>query len=492
MGTGRGKPHSQAPPESLTLWHDGTDLLQAPVNTGIDATTPARCFFVYQDFVSATISATNPTGTYYLDHDVRWVKYFDSGVAVYGLVRAAGNVRGSSDTAVASRLSPHGRRRSLTLRRGAPYRRRRRVLVALAVSIGVSAGLIATKDPSTRFPPSGAAQTVVAVFPRPGGVVLPDASVQVVLSRHPSSSPLRAALTPPVPGAWHACGPRVECFTPSTHFLPGAHETLRVAAGAAGEDGIPRRRRPFVDHFQVAGSSVGLAQVLLAQLGYLPLQLPPASTVDVGRHPDSDPDPTPDADDPASSLRWRYPDIPATLRQRWRPGVAGVLTDGALVQFERVEGIESGTWPLYSTALTPLVWSALLSAAATDRGDPDPYAVALVHESSPERLDLWQDGSVVLRTLVNTGISGGATPSGVFYVYQRYRTQTMRGTTTTGAPYVYPNVPDVDYFWGNFAIHGFARAAYGFPQSQGCVEVPLDVAPSLYARLHYGSIVVVS
>jgi hypothetical protein len=68
----------------------------------------------------------------------------------------------------------------------------------------------------------------------------------------------------------------------------------------------------------------------------------------------------------------------------------------------------------------------------------------------------------------------------------------MRGFTTTGAPYVYPDVPDVDYFKGNFAIHGFARASYGFPQSQGCVEVPLGIAPSVYARLHYGALVVVS
>ena len=373
--------------------------------------------------------------------------------------------------------------------RAATYRRRRRtvgaVVLALAVGFAIAGWQLAMPAPRPALP----AQAVVGVSPRPGRVVLPDATLEVRLAQPPGAS-LSAVLSPPVAGTWGRCAPRAVCFAASTYFSPGVRETLTVTFGSSRMPTTSPARRAFVAHFSVAPASVGLAQVLLAQLGYLPLTHSPTRVSGRGRRRRAASDRAADSD-PAASLVWRYADIPSALRAHWDPGDAGVLTDGALVQFERVQDIESGTWPLYATALTPTVWSALLTAAVARRTDPDPYAIAIVHESRPEHLDIWQDGHVVLDTLVNTGIPGGATPRGTFYVYQRYRSQTMRGITTTGKPYLYSDVPDVDYFQGNIAIHGFARASYGFPQSQGCVEVPLEVAESVYARLHYGSVVVV-
>jgi hypothetical protein len=168
------------------------------------------------------------------------------------------------------------------------------------------------------------------------------------------------------------------------------------------------------------------------------------------------------------------------------------MTRGAIVQFERVHGLEQPGWPPYRASLSDGLWAVLLRAASHDEVDPYPYSVATVSEAAPEHLTVWTDGATTLRTSVNTGVPGATTPEGAFYVYLRYRSQTMRGVTTTGAPYVYHDVPDVSYFSGNIAIHGFARPSYGFPQSQGCVEVPLGAAPRVFAALHYGSLVLVS
>ncbi len=49
----------------------------------------------------------------------------------------------------------------------------------------------------------------------------------------------------------------------------------------------------------------------------------------------------------------------------------------------------------------------------------------------------------------------------------------------------------VNYFDGGVAIHGFVRASYGFPQSLGCVELPLSEAAAAWTWIHYGTVVTV-
>jgi lipoprotein-anchoring transpeptidase ErfK/SrfK len=52
-----------------------------------------------------------------------------------------------------------------------------------------------------------------------------------------------------------------------------------------------------------------------------------------------------------------------------------------------------------------------------------------------------------------------------------------------------PGIPDVSYFNGGDALHGFIRASYGFPQSAGCVEMPYSEAASVYPYTPIGTIV---
>lgn len=404
------------------------------------------------------------------------------------------------------------------------------VVVVVAVSRDGPAGAARKLEVSKPKPTE-----VVATDPASGAVdVVPTTKLIVKLSRPLAGSVPPPTLSPPVAGSWAGCGTDELCFTPSTPFPGGVTERLVVPlsvrsverratathhhASSAATDASDRKTvvtREFHLSFTAAAESTGLAQVLLAQLGYLPLhlaqQLVPVGGAQPG-HGASTPSKTPisvanagsepvsgagapstlEASDPATALTFRYVDTPSAVQAMWQPGVDNTMTQGALVQFERVHGIEDGGYPPYGTTVTPTVWHALVQASLTATGDPDPYSVAEVSEASPERLVLWSNGATALTTLVNTGIAGGATPTGDYFVYLRYTEQTMHGYTTTGQPYVYHDVPDVNYFSGNFAIHGFPRASYGFPQSQGCVEVPLNEAPVIYSDLHYGSLVVIS
>ena len=68
----------------------------------------------------------------------------------------------------------------------------------------------------------------------------------------------------------------------------------------------------------------------------------------------------------------------------------------------------------------------------------------------------------------------------------------MTGTDPDGTKYVAPDVPWVNYFNGGDAVHGYPRASYGSPQSNGCVELPIETAQTVFGMLQLGDIVVVS
>jgi len=115
-----------------------------------------------------------------------------------------------------------------------------------------------------------------------------------------------------------------------------------------------------------------------------------------------------------------------------------------------------------------------------------PWAI-VVREGRPETLTLYRHGRPVFTTLVNTGVAGAATPVGQFYVRAKFPWVTMRGRNPDGQPYLDPHVPWVMSIDGNIALHGFVRRAYGFPQSAGCVELPVPAARKLYAMVPLGT-----
>jgi lipoprotein-anchoring transpeptidase ErfK/SrfK len=97
----------------------------------------------------------------------------------------------------------------------------------------------------------------------------------------------------------------------------------------------------------------------------------------------------------------------------------------------------------------------------------------------------------VLETAANTGISDAPTVDGTYPVYLKYVFSYMKGNNPDGTPYDDP-VWYASYFNGGDAVHEFDRASYGFNQSLGCVEIPMDEAKQAYPYLTYGSLVTVT
>jgi L,D-transpeptidase catalytic domain/Bacterial Ig-like domain len=74
---------NQSLPETLTIWHNGHEVLSTLANTGIpDRPTPVNTTPVYEKLPFQIMQGTNPDGSHYAD-PVVWISYFDGGSAVH-------------------------------------------------------------------------------------------------------------------------------------------------------------------------------------------------------------------------------------------------------------------------------------------------------------------------------------------------------------------------------------------------------------------------
>ena len=186
------------------------------------------------------------------------------------------------------------------------------------------------------------------------------------------------------------------------------------------------------------------------------------------------------------TFSWRYPRVPTSLTSLWSTGQGNVVTIGAIMHFE--QSVDLPTDGL----IEPQVWEALTHAVAKRAVDPAPYSYLMVSETLPEDLVVWQNGKDVYSTPANTGVPGATTETGTFPVYARFSSTTMVGTDPDGYHYDVTGVPWVAYFNGGDAVHGYWRYSYGYPQSNGCVELPVDNAQVVWAMDPIGTLVTVN
>jgi lipoprotein-anchoring transpeptidase ErfK/SrfK len=313
-----------------------------------------------------------------------------------------------------------------------------------------------------------------------GAIVNGTARLVVRLSGAPAADSPAPMLTPAVAGRWTASGDS-ETFTPASTLEPCSTYTLTVWAGtdALGHPPLGRSHR---ETLRVACPSLRGLQQALARLRYLPYTIDGAHGRNSGAKPESR----------ASAARYAFDPPAARLvaDAHDAPGLAyGSLdptTRGALMVYQTDHGLPATGDPDGST------WASLLAAETLGHGDRTPYTFVTVSESEPETLQVHVGNSVAISTPANTGVAGAETQLGTFPIYARYVSTTMSGTNPDGSTYSDPGVPWVNYFNGGDAVHGFPRASYGFPQSNGCVELPIGTAAQVYPLLSIGDLVIVS
>jgi lipoprotein-anchoring transpeptidase ErfK/SrfK len=309
--------------------------------------------------------------------------------------------------------------------------------------------------------------------------VASDTELTVDLSTGLASGSALPVLSPPVTGTWMPASGNVLQFVADEPLTPGVHETMTLPGGPTGMLASDGKRLPktVTVSFTVAPGTTLRLQQLLAQLGYLPVSFVPTSQLT---------SPQQEADPQQGTFAWRWSGLPASLTSQWTPGTYGVVTKGAVMEFETQHGLTT------TGEAGPETWSALLQAAIAGQGDSQPYDYVSVSKTSPETVTVYQNGSVAYTTLANTGVAAAATATGTFPVYEHLQSTTMTGTNPTGSHYVDPNIPWVSYFNGGDALHGYVRASYGFPQSDGCVEMPPSNAAVVWPMTPIGTLVTVA
>jgi peptidoglycan hydrolase-like protein with peptidoglycan-binding domain len=318
--------------------------------------------------------------------------------------------------------------------------------------------------------------SVASVTPANGATQVPsDATISVQFSQPLSAHSVPPTLSPAVAGTWEVVTPDTYQFVASGPLVPSSTETVTVPAGATSATG-KALSRPVATEFTVGPGSMLRLQQLLGQLGYLPVSFTPAGAVVA---------PQEAAQPQQGTFAWRFAE-PASLTSLWTEGTPNVITTGAVMNFESRHNLKT------DGIAGPMVWSQLLAAAQAGAMDPADYNYVYVTKDLPETATVYDNGVEVYSTLANTGVPGAPTADGTFPVYARYLTTTMTGTNPDGSHYSDPGIPWVSYFNGGDALHGFVRSSYGFPQSDGCVEMPPDHAEVVFPYTPIGTLVTVS
>jgi lipoprotein-anchoring transpeptidase ErfK/SrfK len=358
-------------------------------------------------------------------------------------------------------------------------------VIAGAVAALAVAAVAFVLAPRTH-PPSASADTAApppalrVLTTAPTGVnVDSGATISVQFSTDLAHGSPMPTLSPAVAGQWAVLSPTLLQYRATEPLVPGAVETITVPGGADGVVGSRGQTlaAPFTTSFTVAPGSTLRLQQMLAELGYLPLNFTAASPLT---------SPTQEGAVQAGAFTWRWANQPASLTSLWTPGTYNVITKGAVMNFEAQHGLK------VDGIAGPEVWGAVLTAVENGQGDALPYDYVFVTKTLPETTTVYENGTAVYSTLANTGVAAAPTADGTFPVYARYTVTTMSGTNPDGSKYVDPGIPWVSYFNGGDALHGFPRASYGFPQSVGCVEMPIAHAAIVYPLTPLGTLVTVS
>ena len=169
------------------------------------------------------------------------------------------------------------------------------------------------------------------------------------------------------------------------------------------------------------------------------------------------------------------------------PGSAGVTVGGIDEAVDTIKQKLPESHGLQVTLPTQQKPFKTISAIAADKW----FEVDLTNK----RMYAYQQTELVKTFLVSAGAPGTPTVVGTFAIYSKYTKQTMSGANADGSHYVQPNVPWVNYFYRDYAIHGNywrPNSYFGnINSSHGCVGVTPSDGAWVYNWAPVGTPVVV-
>jgi lipoprotein-anchoring transpeptidase ErfK/SrfK len=145
--------------------------------------------------------------------------------------------------------------------------------------------------------------------------------------------------------------------------------------------------------------------------------------------------------------------------------------------------------PLPSPTPIPTVLASAAQAAILRPTGVGPNERWIDVNLTTQTLTAYEGNQAVRSTLISSGLPRTPTVTGQFRIYLRYRAQDMNGYRL-GFNYYLRDVPYVQYFYGNYGLHGtYWHSNFGQPMSHGCVNLPTPEAEWLFNWASIGTLV---
>jgi len=192
------------------------------------------------------------------------------------------------------------------------------------------------------------------------------------------------------------------------------------------------------------------------------------------------------------TYEWDAEDVPPKLVKLSITSKNSILYKSAILRFIKDKSATIHYNIKFNPDNTALASIILQQAYKTGFKAKKPFVWVYVDQHIPQKVYVWENGKYIFESPANTGVMG-TTNTGTYMVYLRFKKTEMKGTFPgSNKTYDDPDVPWVNYFYKGEALHGFPRKRYGYPQSAGCVELPIPKAKELYKILYKYAVVTLS
>jgi len=200
---------------------------------------------------------------------------------------------------------------------------------------------------------------------------------------------------------------------------------------------------------------------------------------------------------PANSFAWPLPFYTDSIPVYWAPSYSAPLAEriiypyAEVVQVYATQNAEGVDWNMVG----PNEWvEARIFATVTPSITP-PDGVTTGRwidvDLAEQTLAVYDNYQLVFATVIASGLEPYYTRPGLFQIYQKKETETMRNNDPTDYYYL-DNVPWTMYFDKARALHGaYWRTRFGYPQSHGCINLSVGDAHWLFNWANEGDYVYV-
>ncbi|RME90220.1 MAG: murein L,D-transpeptidase [Anaerolineae bacterium] len=190
---------------------------------------------------------------------------------------------------------------------------------------------------------------------------------------------------------------------------------------------------------------------------------------------------------PRHDFGWTFEDIPIKRAPGYNaPNTGKRLRPYTVIPIYATQNVDGADWNL----IGPDQWveARKVARVVVNTTPPDgvPDGRWIEVNLAEQTLAVYENYELIFATVIASGMEPFWTRPGLFQIYEKKETETMRNNDPSDFYYL-DNVPWTMYFDKARALHGaYWRTRFGFPQSHGCVNLSIGDAHWLFNWANVG------